>query len=193
VSGRSQIWILLSLLLLLGGGFLWHRTKDRRPPGGGRETKAAKSSSNFASSLNPISVSAPTNVPFSPFTVVMTNVPNGKVTNGLANRLSNTKRALGELVKSDGAVLLRNALIDTTSGEALKVPEHLKAKGDGGSYIVQGRGAITREFREALVKAGAEVVSYVPNNAFLVRGSARMAGEISAWPSVQAVLVFEPY
>jgi subtilisin family serine protease len=100
--------------------------------------------------------------------------------------------ALPELLRSGRAVLLRNALIDTALG-APRIPEHLRAAGDPGAYVVQARGAVSEEFRAMLGAAGAEIVSYVPNNAFLVRASAGAAGRLRASPWTQAVLPFEPY
>ena len=74
-----------------------------------------------------------------------------------------------------------------------KIPEHLRAVGDPGAYIVQARGLITEGFRAAIVAAGGEVVSYVPNNAYLVRGDQGVAAALRASPWTQAVLGFEPY
>jgi subtilisin-like proprotein convertase family protein len=51
---------------------------------------------------------------------------------------------------------------------------------------------ITEDFRAALAAAGAEVVSYIPNNAFLVRASAAGASALRADGGVQAVLPYEP-
>jgi subtilisin family serine protease len=44
-----------------------------------------------------------------------------------------------------------------------------------------------------LQSAGASIVSYVPNNAYLVRASTSAAQELAADPLVQAVLPYEPY
>ena len=44
-----------------------------------------------------------------------------------------------------------------------------------------------------LQAAGATIVSYIPNNAFLVRASAAVAQQLSADPQTQAVLPYEPY
>src|SRR5437763_10547210 len=57
-------------------------------------------------------------------------------------RLSNTEQPLSKLGRSDTAILLDNAFIDTSSRMPLGVPEHLRAPGDPGSYIVQSGGPL---------------------------------------------------
>lgn len=109
------------------------------------------------------------------------------------HRLSNTSKSLDELTRSDTAILLRNALIDTADPTPLAVPEHLRAKGDPGSYIVQSRGPIDAAFRELLRENQATIVSYIPNNAYLVRASGERARTLKSHGRVQAVLAYEPY
>ncbi len=108
-------------------------------------------------------------------------------------RLSNSTLAAGQLTRSDKAVLLENALLDTTQPATLNIPEHLRLKGDPGAYIVQSQGPVNEVFRAMLQAAGAEVVAYVPNNAYLVRASAAAAQTLSAEPQTQSVLPYEPY
>ena len=93
----------------------------------------------------------------------------------LAHRLSNTPKTAGQLLRDDNAVLLENALIDTSRPLGFSIPEHLRAPAKPGSYIVQAKGAVNNSFRSALAAAGATVVSYIPNNAFLVRASSEAA------------------
>jgi subtilisin-like proprotein convertase family protein len=111
----------------------------------------------------------------------------------LKYRLRNTSRPLGELVRDDHAVLLENALIDTTRAVELAIPQELRAAGDPGSYIVQAKGALDDSYRALLQGAGAEVVSYIPNNAYLVRASVATARELGSDPRTQLVLPYEPY
>jgi subtilisin-like proprotein convertase family protein len=113
-------------------------------------------------------------------------------TNRFALRLSNTTTPLRELQRSGQAILLENALLDTTR-PAPEIPDHLRARGDPGSYLVQARGPIDNAYRSLLQAAGAAVVSYIPNNAYLVRASAAVAQQLSADPRTQAVLPYEPY
>src|SRR5947208_10551019 len=108
-------------------------------------------------------------------------------------RLSNTDQSLSQLGRSDTAILLENALIDTASPTPLIVPEHLRASGDPGSYLVQWRGPLDKAFYARLREAGAEFVSYIPNNAALVRVSAEGARLLAAMSGTRTVLPYEPY
>lgn len=114
-------------------------------------------------------------------------------TNQFAYRLTNTPKTIGQLASDRHGILLENALIDTGAGLSLAIPKHLAAAGDPGAYIVQAKGPISAPFRTALAGAGAAVVSYIPNNALLVRLSAAAANMLAANPLVQAVLPYEPY
>ena len=100
-----------------------------------------------------------------------------RITNHFALRLSNTSTPLRQLQRSGQALLLENALLDTTR-PAPAIPDHLRAQGDPGSYLVQARGPIDNAFRSLLQAAGATIVSYIPNNAYLVRASAAVAQQL---------------
>jgi len=108
-------------------------------------------------------------------------------------RLSNSKKTIGELTRDDKAILLENALVDTTGAKDLGIPSHLKSDGDPGSYIVQSKGPLDDNFRAMLAQAGATIVSYIPNNAYLVRATTDVASDLGAAAQVQAVLPYEPY
>lgn len=110
-----------------------------------------------------------------------------------AFRLRNTEAAVEELILNDRAILLRNALIDTTSTDPLQIPESLRTTRPAEAFIVQANGPITREFHERLVQSGAEVLSYVPNNALLVRASAEVSERLAADPGTHAIMGLEPY
>lgn len=111
----------------------------------------------------------------------------------IRHRLANTTRPLDDLMRSDDSLLLANALLDTRRPLDLPIPENLRAKGDPGSYVVQARSLVDAAFRQALTAAGATIVSYIPNNAFLVRATAAQAQSLRAHPRTQAVLAWEPY
>src|SRR5437867_2657881 len=75
----------------------------------------------------------------------------------------------------------------------LAIPAGLRASGDPGAYIVKARGPITDAFRAQLEAAPAQIVSYVPNNALLVRASSATAQQLKALPGTLAVVPWEPY
>lgn len=110
-----------------------------------------------------------------------------------AYRLSNTPEPVNTLARRPSAILLENALFDTSVPRELAVPPHLRAQGDPGAYIVQSRTALNALFREEIRRAGAEIVAYIPNQAYLVRATAAAARQLAAAPDTQAVLPYEPY
>ena len=114
------------------------------------------------------------------------------VTNRFPYRLSNTTKTIGELTPSANAILLENALIDTSLKLDLNIPAHLRAKGDPGAYIVQARGLITPAFRAELISVGGQIVSYIPNNAYLVRLTAASATTLVRRGLPLAVLPYHP-
>ena len=114
-------------------------------------------------------------------------------TNKFAGRLSNTTKTIGQLVGDSHAILLENALIDTAEPFNFVFPKNLQPQGDPGAYIVQARGPVDNAFRAMLAQAGATMVAYIPNDAYLVRASAGVAGALGADPQTQAVVPYEPY
>lgn len=114
-------------------------------------------------------------------------------TNKLAYRLSNTTDSIKQLESNPHAILMENAFIDTKKPVNLKIPAQLRSTGDPGAYIVQARGSTGPQFRAMLQAAGAEIVSYIPNNAYLVRLPALGTSALTGNPLVQTVLPYEPY
>jgi len=108
-------------------------------------------------------------------------------------RITNTRQTFTQLLHNSHALILRNALIDTEVPVALKIPNHLRAKGAPGSYLVQSDRPLDKNFYAELAKAGATYISYVPNNAALVQASPTQATNIAANADVVAVLPYEPY
>jgi subtilisin-like proprotein convertase family protein len=159
------------------------------------ETAAVKKSA--AGAENPIDInslrllSAPVNL--ATLSQQSAETTAAQATNRHPYRLSNTGEKPGALARNDKAILLENALLDTSKGTKLAIPDDLRAHGDPGSYIVQSRRPPDDAFRQLLRAAGASVVSYIPNNAYLVRTPASVADALGMSPQVQAVLPYEPY
>ncbi|MGH7993086.1 MAG: S8 family serine peptidase, partial [Limisphaerales bacterium] len=184
---RTRLWLgcWLCLLCVAGAWFLWHH--------GNRLPVPTKNIAPAAVATRPAS---PTPAVSSPG-VVNTNVAQISLrdwnTNKFAGRLSNTPRTIGQLLNDSHAILLANALVDTSLPLNFVFPKNLQPQGDPGAYIVQARGPIDQPFRAMLAQAGATIVSYIPNDAYLVRASANVAGLLGANPLTQAVIPYEPY
>src|ERR1017187_5241925 len=191
---RPLTWLLLSVFCFAAAFYFWRMGDEwaaRRaiPQHASGITDHA---SRITSPALPIKLlSQPGNLNSSPPAASLTNHAS-RVTSQFANRLSNTTTPLSQLMRNDRALLLENALLDTAQ-PAPAIPAHLRAQGDRGSYLVQARGQIDDAFRSLLKTAGATVVSYIPKNAYLVRASAAIAGQLQADPRTQAVLPHEPY
>jgi subtilisin-like proprotein convertase family protein len=181
---RRSIWILLCLLCAAGVWFLWHRENGRGGSPSRPQAPVAPAGQRYLASQ----VSSG---------VISTNVMQISAaewnTNKFAGRLSNTTKPLDQLVNDRHAILLANALIDTAEPLNFVFPKNLQPQGDPGAYIVQARGPIDNAFRALLAQAGAAIVSYIPNDAYLVRASVSVADTLDANPLVQAVVPYEPY
>ena len=190
MRNRPIIWLLICLLLLAGGFFLWRLS---RPPLTAKNNVLTVATSPAArprlATTNQSIVSA-ANAP-SFLTGQPASAPPSK-TNRFAYRLSNTPKTSGQLLLDDHAIILENALIDTRQPLGFAIPQHLRAAAEPGSYIVQARGPVDDAFRAALTAAGGTIVSYLPNNAYLVRLSAQGASRLFAGDRAQAVLPYEP-
>ncbi|MAS75772.1 MAG: hypothetical protein CMO57_05155, partial [Verrucomicrobiales bacterium] len=108
-------------------------------------------------------------------------------------RLTNTKSPIGNLVRNENAVLLRNAFIDTSFDTSLEIPESLLAGDNPETYIAQAKGPVTAAFRRHISAKGGRIVSYIPNNAYLVRIGVDGARRLKEWSGTQSVLPFQPY
>ena len=180
---RPWFWILLCLLIVAGAWFFWPAPQTGNP-----EKKSARTISNSVHS----SSTAP-DLLAGAATGTNANQAGVVETNRFAYRLANTTKPIGELVNDRHAILLENALIDTGSPLNFSIPAQLQAQGDPGAYIVQARGPINATFRVLLARAGAGIVSYIPNDAYLVRVPAAGANLLAAQPLVQSVIPYEPY
>src|ERR1035438_4620492 len=187
---RPLAWLLLSVLCFAAAFYFW-RLGDQWA------AKKTAASSPQAHALSPVHhASRITPAPPLPLLsqVGALNSPPStepdtqhatRNTNRFALRLSNTTTPMAQLQRDDHALLLENALLDTARAMP-SIPDHLRAQGDPGSYLVQSREPINDAFRSLLQAAGATVVSYIPNNAYLVRASASGAQQLKAAPSVRS-------
>jgi subtilisin family serine protease/subtilisin-like proprotein convertase family protein len=196
---RPLFWLAISVLCFIGAMYFW-RLGNRWA----LEEKAAppKNTTNRASAAGVAAgrVAGGRTAPFHLLSEpgVLGSLPNlvSGFTNPpsrFANRLSNTTRPLGELVRSDSALLLENALLDTALPISLSIPDHLRSQSDPGTYIVQSKGPLDDAFRAQLQSLGGTIVAYVPNNAYLVQLPYASAQALAGFPQTQTVLAYEPY
>ncbi|MFQ6106426.1 MAG: S8 family serine peptidase [Thermoplasmata archaeon] len=88
---------------------------------------------------------------------------------------------------------IRGFSFDSRDGEP-PIPEELRTSGypsGDGYYIVQFHGPVKEEWKTSLQRAGAEILSYVPSNAFLVRTRTGISS-LSEVQAVQWVGLFQP-
>ncbi|MBI4657312.1 MAG: S8 family serine peptidase [Verrucomicrobia bacterium] len=206
---ESRTWFLLSLLLFTAALFFWLFGNDyqsrkgspaqpaQKPAASGRRSSALPGQSVWFKFplLTRLDTSATqyaqpkSAIPENTSAHAPTSTQNAKS----GYRLSNTVTPVRTLARVETALLLRNAFIDTAQPVNLPVPEHLRSAGDPGSYLVQARGPIRENFRARLREADASVISYIPNNTYLVRVSAAGAARLQATREVNAILPYEPY
>ena len=191
---RPLAWLLLSVLCFAAAFYFW-RLGDRwtankaAPAAQPAHPSPVTGHLSAAAPIRLLSQAGNLNSPPSAGSVKNQAASN---TNRFALRLTNTIATISQLQHSDSAILLENALLDTTKG-APAIPAHLLAQRDPGTWIVQSRGPINDAFRSLLQAAGATIVSYIPNNAYLVRASEGIAQQLQAAPQMQAVLPYQPY
>jgi len=186
---RPIFWFTVSLLCFIGAYYSW-QLGDEWAHRKAASAAAAASRPKPAALVQPGPVH-PLSRTSAPVPWTVTNLaPNARI----AYRLSNTKETLGRLMHEPKAILLENALLDTARPADLPIPDALRAKGDPGAWIVQAREPlVAASFMALLQQNGAGIVSYIPNNAYLVRASQAVAQGLAAAPATQAVLPYEPY
>src|SRR5579863_2467114 len=165
---RPFFWFLVSLLCLGAGIWFW-RLGDRwqaqkaNPPPPVRSVEPRPTGVFKAGETPPaVPPAAPNSQGPSPRAAAGPRFP---------YRLSNTDQTPGQLARRGHALLLANALIDTARAVDLAIPPGLRAPANHGSYVVQAAGPLDDQFRSLLRAAHAGIVSYIPNDAYLVRVS----------------------
>ena len=194
MRSRPLIWLLLSVVLFVTGAWVWRLGKQGTA---GRHFEQAV----WPQSPPPVPTeSRLTPAPLIPLLSqpgVRASLPAARASTRNKTpdslRLANTTAPLGQLIYRHTAVLLENALLDTAYPTALPIPDHLRAHHDPGAYVVQSRAPPDGAFRARLEAAGALIVAYIPNRAYLVRASQVAAEQLRADPLTQAVLPYEPY
>ncbi len=195
---RTRTWLVICVLSLVGAAVFWRLGEQRLAGRAGTTSVPTVPPAAVPPPTTPLPSAPAATAPVQPTASLVPPNPGPGIgapsaTNRASLRLRNTTRSVDELARDDRAVLLRNALIDTSTGTALPIPDHLRAGAEAGSYVIQARGIVTEKFRESISSAGGSVVSYLPNNAFLVAATAAQAERLARLAGVGAVFPFEPY
>ena len=198
MRSRPLIWLLLSVMLFVAGACFWRlggqwAAERIAVPAARSHSPSPVSRASPITPLSPIPLLSQPGALNSPPPEQPLTQHATRNTNPFALRLTNTATPLSQLVRSPSAILLENALLDTSQPLALAIPDHLRAQGDPGAYVVQSRAPLDDAFRARLQAAGAVIVAYIPNQAYLVRASQAVAQQLQADPQTQAVLPYEPY
>jgi subtilisin family serine protease len=83
-----------------------------------------------------------------------------------------------EVVDYNNLILLNAKTIDTSTRDAQSIRGTAAAKSGNQMCLIQFKGPIRREWHHALAKSGVRIVTYIPNNAYLVYGSAASLGAV---------------
>ena len=89
----------------------------------------------------------------------------------VASGLTNTRNA--QIVDGNNLILLNAGTIDTRTAEAQAMRSASVGRAGNQMRLIQFAGPIRPEWFQALVATGARVVTYIPNNTYLVYGSSR--------------------
>lgn len=126
------VWVMLGLLCLGAG---WWLRRGGREAVRGTEPSPAASAALFPAKPVTIRAGAVSSAD------TLTNEDH------IQYRLANTSESERGLLRNDRALLLANALIDTTRPmDDLHIPDQLKAPADNGSWLVQARGPVDGRF-----------------------------------------------
>ncbi len=192
---RPITWALLSVMFFMVAALFMKLAREQR-----REHEALRQKQTISETPSPAPAPAPQSAaPAVRFPEHLVTAVTAKEAATFAKneaipyRVSNTTESADSLSRNNSAILLRNAVIDTSSATPIAIPAHLRAVGDPKSYIVQSRSVLTDAFRARLKEVNAQIISYIPNNAYLVRVDAEGAARLAKLPQTRSVLPFEPY
>ncbi len=206
----SGTWFLISLMLLALGAFFWlwgdRARTERGAPAVGPDIvftngqvhlpKLGKSKYSMLTRLQPSAIQdAFTRSSIAPVSAPTASQPNSLPADPrFPYRLRNTLESVGDLSQSETAILLNNALLDTSKDVPLNLPAHLMASDETESYLLQSSGPFDRVFDEdSLERLGVTKVAYIPHNTWIVRMKPEMSHRLKRFRGTQAVIPFAPY
>ncbi|HUS36765.1 MAG TPA: hypothetical protein VM680_15565, partial [Verrucomicrobiae bacterium] len=187
MRSNFRFWLALSLLLGAGAIVVWFKG---RPQTTDSPAAVAWAQPQSATARVQALMTTPSVLAATGGTVTK---PTGTKTLTQRYQLKNVDQTIETLQRVESAILMKNALIDTRQRIELSIPEKFRAGENPGAYIVQANSAPTAAFQQMLKDAGAEIVAYVPNNAFLVKAGRDVAANVGNFADVSSVLPYEPY
>src|SRR5688572_13569666 len=180
MRSNLRFWLALSILLVAGAIIVWLKGRPEKSTAPVAWSQPQAAAAHVPALMTTPSVLAATGAsqPAKP-----------QNTMSLAERyqLKNVDQKIDVLQRVESAILMKNALIDTRQAVELPIPADLRAGENPGAYIVQANSAPTAAFQRMLRDAGAEIVAYVPNNAFLVKAGAAVAANLGQQMGVNSV------
>lgn len=90
------------------------------------------------------------------------------------------------------AILLKNAQFDTTMPSSAPSISNVLTDPTNDYYIVQFRGNIKDEMKQAVKNTGAVIFDYIPNNAFIVQMDPATKRQVESLDEVQWVGLYQP-
>lgn len=96
-----------------------------------------------------------------------------------------------QLADDSNHLELNTGRIDTRSPQVKALRTSRGAFQGHRLHLVHFAGPVKAEWRAALERSGARVMSYVPHNAYLIYGNAQALAEIQAWAGVTSVVQWE--
>src|SRR6185312_4682445 len=195
---RPIFWAIVSVACFIGAIYFWRlgdKWEAQKPAAPAATTPSNAPGAQANPAPKPVTYESTSTKSASTAPVVDVNPPatnavTTKGTNAFPYRLSNTTQTVGQLTHNSHAILLENALIDSSSSTAVSIPDSLKAHGDPGAYIVQADRPMNKFLNDEIITAGATIVSYIPNNAYLVSATPAIASDLGRMFNVQP---WEPY
>jgi subtilisin-like proprotein convertase family protein len=105
-------------------------------------------------------------------------------------------QGVGELRDEENLIQFNGAWLDTTSEKAVLMNQSATAADLSGSeedslHVIQFAGPVKPEWYASIASAGLKVVSYIPNNAYLVYGNPRAIGKMRSLASRTASIQWD--
>jgi uncharacterized repeat protein (TIGR01451 family) len=96
-----------------------------------------------------------------------------------------------ELLTEEDLITLNTGSLDTTTPAVKALRQPVDATAGGRLHLVQFAGPVKPEWMEALRATGIQVVTYIPNNAYLIFGNGTVLSTMQSWAAAHAFVQWE--